>query len=154
MDLPEIVHLINVGEVAPQQLAHVRKLRDAIPGKRCGEYGHTNRAGEPCGLWAIKGTTACKRHGGHTPVVRAKADRVVGEQVLEQLKQMVPKALARIEQIIDDPTDDKVALAAARDILDRAGHSAVHKVEAGTPGSFDGVDQRIEDLLSRGRSTE
>src|SRR5690625_199525 len=34
-----------------------------------------NRAGKPCGNWAIKGGTVCRSHGGAAPRVKAAAAR-------------------------------------------------------------------------------
>src|SRR5690625_4140247 len=34
-----------------------------------------NRAGKPCGNWAIKGGTVCRSHGGAAPAVKAAAAR-------------------------------------------------------------------------------
>lgn len=36
----------------------------ALPVYKCGHYGHVNQAGNWCGQNRIKGTTACRRHGG------------------------------------------------------------------------------------------
>lgn len=64
---------------------------------------------------------------------------------------MVPKAMSRIEQIIDNPEDDKIGLAAAKDLLDRAGHGAVNKnlnINAEVNAGMD-IDEQIEQMLVR-----
>lgn len=38
--------------------------RNPVNAHKCGEYGHRNSAGNPCGSNAIRGTKACKRHAG------------------------------------------------------------------------------------------
>lgn len=43
---------------------------------RCGEFGHRNNAGGPCGAIAIKGLTACRRHAG-VSLTTAKAKGAV-----------------------------------------------------------------------------
>jgi hypothetical protein len=40
----------------------------------------TNRAGERCGRWAIRGGTVCANHGGKTPAVQAAATRRLAER--------------------------------------------------------------------------
>jgi hypothetical protein len=43
---------------------------------RCGEFGHRNNAGTPCGAIAIKGLDACRRHAG-VSLAKAKAKGAV-----------------------------------------------------------------------------
>lgn len=85
----------------------------------------TNKQGERCNSWAIRGGTVCGQHGGRAPQVRRKAE--------ERIRELVNPALARIAKLIGDDElpgaeSEAVSLAAARDILDRAGYGATAKV--------------------------
>lgn len=61
-------------------------------------------------------------HGGSAPQVRAKAE--------ERIKALAEgPALARIAVLIDKGESDTVRLAAARDILDRAGYGARQRID-------------------------
>jgi HEAT repeat protein len=80
-----------------------------VPGVRCGA---TNRAGNPCGRWAIPGGTVCPMHGGSAPQVREAARRRILTHAEQALETMV--ALLRSES-------DAVRVRAAADLLDRAG---------------------------------
>jgi hypothetical protein len=44
--------------------------------KKCYEFGHRNKRGEPCGANVIAGTTACPRHSGKK-LAKAKAEGAV-----------------------------------------------------------------------------
>jgi hypothetical protein len=48
----------------------VAELLEAARSKRCRA---TNRAGEPCGNWALTGQDVCRMHGGKSPQALAKA---------------------------------------------------------------------------------
>lgn len=64
------------------------------------------------------------------------------EEILEYSKRFIlanaPKAVMSISSILDNPTDlgSKEILAAAKDILDRAGIVKTEKIEVQTPGIF------------------
>jgi hypothetical protein len=99
--------------------------------ERC--HGTSKQTGRRCGRAAIPGGRVCKFHGGAAPQVkRAAALRLLG---------LVDPALARLALLIKSqhaPT----ALAACRDVLDRAGLKAVDCHE-GT-GADGGAVQTIE----------
>lgn len=146
MQAPEVPSSIPWREVIAQ-----RPVRDRIPAVRCTNTARTT--GARCKLPAVKGSEPprCNIHGvTRGSLAREQADANLALDVQARIAAMVPKAMARVEQIIDQPLDDKVALAAAKDILDRAGHGAVHKHEVGGPGAFADVDSDIERLLSGG----
>lgn len=65
------------------------------------------------------GFRRCKLHGGSNPSGRkaAEKDRATW---LERLVSLIDPALSEVERLVSDP-DPKVRLAAARDLLDRAG---------------------------------
>lgn len=82
---------------------------------------HSSRTGEPCQKWAIRGGNVCNTHGGSIGRVKRAAE--------ERIKELVDPAIDRMRDLIESGPD-LVALAAARDVLDRAGHSARQKVDA------------------------
>jgi len=98
----------------------------------------------------------CRSHGGALPNVRAAADAKLEEyDVKRRIDDLVPKALATMERLVTDAQDDKTALAASKDVLDRSGHGAPNKIEVGGPGAFmHDVDAQIERILSRGEAEE
>jgi hypothetical protein len=88
-------------------------------GRRCRAKSH--RSGERCKKAAINGGTVCQTHGGGAPQVKAKA--------AERLAALVDPAIDTLDKSmkVDNPA---VALAAAKDVLDRAGHKATDKVDS------------------------
>jgi hypothetical protein len=78
--------------------------------------------GEPCRAWAIHGGRVCVVHGGKAPQVRLSAE--------QRIRDLVDPSLDRIKKAIDDDDNPQLALAAARDILDRAGYKATEKVQS------------------------
>src|SRR5215471_9498197 len=86
-------------------------------------HAHSSRTGKPCRNHAIAGGTVCRAHGGAVPNVRAAAEK--------RIQQLVLPALATIAQAIRSfDSEPAVALAAARDLLDRAGFKTALQVEA------------------------
>jgi len=78
----------------------------------------------PCTRHAIEGGTVCAVHGGSAPQVK----RAARERILD----LVDPALAVLSRAMRLKPQEKasaVALAAARDILDRAGHKAIDKIQ-------------------------
>jgi hypothetical protein len=76
--------------------------------------------GDPCRAHAILGGAVCIVHGGAAPQTRAKA--------AERIAALVDPAITRLKDLLDDPSST-VALAAVRDILDRAGFGAKQRLE-------------------------
>jgi len=72
-----------------------------------------SRSGSRCRRAPILGGKVCHYHGGAAPQVRLKAE--------ERLKAMVDPALGRLEQLSKQSKSLPAAVAATRDILDRAG---------------------------------
>ena len=88
--------------------------------------------GKQCRRGAIHGGTVCKKHGGGAPQVKKAA--------AERLKALVHPAIDRINQTIEGVNiPAAVALAAAKDILDRTGHKPVEKHEDVTPESDNAI---------------
>ena len=73
-----------------------------------------------------------------------------------QIDALVPAALDTMRKLVLDAKDDKTQLAAAKDVLDRAGHGATSKHEVGGPGAFAllDVDGQIERMLAAQASGE
>ena len=83
---------------------------------------HKRATGEPCGNRALNGATVCRFHGGAAPQTREKAK--------ERILAAADPAVGVIIDIMFNPrTPSAVRLAAARDLLDRAGLSARSVVE-------------------------
>jgi hypothetical protein len=93
-----------------------------------------NSTGKRCARSAIAGAVVCRVHGGAAPQVKAKA--------LERIKALVDPAIDRLDATIRDK-DHPQSVLASRDILDRAGHKPVDKVETTERHTEDAV------LLSR-----
>lgn len=82
---------------------------------------HSTRTGERCRQRAIRGGSVCRTHGGSAPQVRQKAQ--------ERLLALVEPAIARLSELLAQKRDHKVALGAARDILDRNDLGGKQKIE-------------------------
>jgi len=95
----------------------------------------SKQTGKQCGSTPPPGFTVCQWHGGGAPQVRAKAE--------ERLRDLVDPAINRLEKLID-ATYDAVALAAVKDVLDRAGYAASHRLEhTGADGGPIQVEQDV-----------
>lgn len=86
------------------------------------------KGGKPCRGQAISGATVCRLHGGSAPQVR-EAARV-------RLLELIDPALATLARSLKlkGPAAN-VALAAARDVLDRTGFKPTEKAEITTQSS-------------------
>jgi hypothetical protein len=99
--------------------------RAIVPPVRC--TAHSSRTGEQCQAWAIVGHHVCITHGGAAPQVREAARRrfllLVDDAVygVEKLAGVGGHGLAA--------KDERVQLAALRDILDRAGLKPTDRLE-------------------------
>ncbi len=92
--------------------------RSTYPSQRCSAH---RQNGSACGAWAIHGAGVCGMHGGRAPQVMLAAE--------ERIRALVHPSLDRIQRTIADDANPQLALAAARDILDRAGYKATEKVQ-------------------------
>lgn len=95
-------------------------MASRLDGKRACSAHRTN--GDPCRGLAISGGTVCYVHGGAAPQTRLAAE--------DRIRALVDPALYRIEKTIGDDHNPQLALAAARDILDRAGYKATEKIQS------------------------
>lgn len=98
--------------------------------------------GQPCSNFAITGANVCRTHGGAAPQVRAKA----------QVRILMASDLAAsklIELMSNPKVDDRVKLAAAKDLLDRANLAGTQNVQIGVaqPKTFeDWVGEAMVDV--------
>lgn len=102
---------------------------------------HSKQTGAPCKKTAIPGSNVCVYHGGKAPQVQAAARR----RILEAADPVA----ARLIDIALNSESDSAAVAAARDLLDRAGLGATHRIEAEVThheGDSE-LDRRIAALL-------
>lgn len=103
------------------------------------------RNGEQCLNYAIRGAKVCRMHGGSAPQVRAAAQvRILMASDL---------AAAKLVDLMQSPTvDDRVKLAAAKDLLDRANLAGTQNVEIGvTQRDFSDVSADVVmDLVDMG----
>lgn len=76
--------------------------------------------GEACRAHAIRGGTVCAVHGGRASQVRERAAR--------RLAELAWPAAVKLGKLIDN-RNPSIALAAARDVLDRTGFKAIERVQ-------------------------
>ena len=77
--------------------------------------------GDACKAPAIRGTTVCRVHGGSAPQVRAAAQR--------RLLEAADPVAARLVHLALNSDDEKVQLAACRDLLDRVAVTSPKQIE-------------------------
>lgn len=93
----------------------------------------------------------CYLHGGATETGRKHAD-TKRQEAWARILELTDPALVRLAQLIDGGETDAVRLAAARDVLDRAGLGARHVHEhTGPDGGPIPVEVRAAELLERAR---
>ena len=80
--------------------------------RRCTAH---KKDGNRCKKAAILGGTVCGTHGGGAPQVRNKAR--------QRIMDAADPAAARMVELMAS-LDERISLAASRDLLDRAGHKA------------------------------
>lgn len=97
--------------------------------RRC--TAHVTGQDRQCENAAIKGGNVCPAHGGRAAQVRLAAQR--------RLLELAEPAIAAMQRAMEDdnPKVRVAAVAAARDILDRAGLAATQKIEVETMVSSD-----------------
>jgi hypothetical protein len=115
----------------PRPSLHVAPLVGATYRRFCSAH-RTN--GEPCKRAPINGGAVCIMHGGKAPQVKAKAE--------DRIREMVDPALNRLLKLIDSE-QDATALAAVKDILDRAGYKQPERQQISGP---DGGPIQTEDM--------
>lgn len=78
-------------------------------------------SGTPCRKNAITGATVCGSHGGSAPQVRAAAQR--------RLLEAADPVAARLVHLALNAEDERVQLAACRDLLDRIAVNSPKQIE-------------------------
>lgn len=71
----------------------------------------SSRTGKPCQKYPINGGTVCRTHGGAAPQVKAAAEK--------RLADLRPKAITRLDWLMDQEAFPTVILGAVKDVLDR-----------------------------------
>ena len=87
--------------------------------RRCTAH---NRAGAPCGKFAMRGQAVCRNHGGASPQAIAKAERMIEIAEL-RLRNLAPRAVAELENLVTSASSEAVRLGAANSLVDRADRS-------------------------------
>lgn len=82
--------------------------------RRC--HAKSKETGKRCGRWSVKGARVCVVHGGRSPHVKSKA--------MSRLMDMQPKAMDRLQEILNNSQDERVVLQAVNMILERLGVNA------------------------------
>ena len=98
----------------------------------------TARSGDRCRQVPIRGGNVCRFHGGSAPQVKKKAR--------QRLAELVDPAIKRLRILVDEKKDKRVALAAARDILDRNDLIGTSRHELTGPGGGP-IVTRIERVI-------
>lgn len=82
----------------------------------------TNRQGGRCKRYPIPGGYVCKMHGGGAPQVQAKA--------IERLKELLPKAVIRMDKLLDRDEYPSVQFQAAKAVIEFSEGKATERIEA------------------------
>ena len=90
----------------------------------------SKRSGKLCERWAMRGQSICATHGGKSPQALAKAAAAL-EKADMRLRGLAPDAVDAIERLLKAESE-AVILGAAKDILDRGGLKAAHRIEVDT----------------------
>lgn len=111
-----------------------------------------NSTGLPCQAWAVRGATVCGKHGAAIgTAARAKADQRM-ETAADRARQRIADAADQAAQHLVgalSSADEKVALKAALEVLDRNGLSAVARTEVHLQGDPLALDRQIEQALAQ-----
>lgn len=99
-----------------------RRTAPLLPKTRC--KAHSKRTGEPCNNPPMAGQVVCRMHGGATMAARERAQQRIAEA-------SDPAARKLVALMQDPKVPHHVQLAAAKDLLDRAGMSTSQEVVIG-----------------------
>lgn len=89
----------------------------------------TNRQGQRCKRWPIRGGYVCRNHGGGAPQVIAKA--------AERLSALVPKAIAKLDALMDRDEFPSVQFAASKAVIEFSEGKATERVEQQVDATLD-----------------
>lgn len=108
------------------------------------------RDGNRCGAWSLAGTTVCLRHGASLPnVKKAAEDRK--DMARLKLLDISEDAVDKIEYLMNYASQEQIQLAAAKDILDRAGIKGgmdINVTHEHKVSPMDEINQRLADMAS------
>lgn len=82
---------------------------------------HSSRTGKPCAKYPIAGATVCRTHGGAAPQVQRKA--------AERLAELVPKAIQKLDALMDRDEYPSVQFAASKAVIEFSEGKATERVE-------------------------
>ena len=88
---------------------------------------HT-RSGAPCEKFSMTGQSVCGTHGGRSPQAMAKAQRMV-EMAELRLRNLAPRAVATLEDLVINATSEQVRLGAANSLVDRSVGRATERIQ-------------------------
>ena len=100
---------------------------DARHPRKC--TARSSRTKQLCERWAMKAQTVCMMHGGKAP--QAMVKEAVMEVADMRLRGLTPLAVDVLERLLRADSE-AVVLGAAKDVLDRAGLKATHRIEVDT----------------------
>ena len=89
--------------------------------------GH-NRSGRLCNKFAMRGQRVCKNHGGSSPQALARAAAAV-ELADLRLRNLAPRAVATLEDLVTNATSEQVRLGAANSLVDRSVGRATERIQ-------------------------
>ena len=92
--------------------------------RRCTAH---NRAGAPCGKFAMRGQAVCRNHGGASPQAIAKAERMIEIAEL-RIRGLAPRAVDELANLVTNATSEAVRLGAANSLVDRAVGKAAERI--------------------------
>ena len=88
----------------------------------------TNRQGEPCRKFSMRGQSVCKNHGGGSPQALARAEEMV--QLAElRIRGLAPRAVDELERLVTGADSEQVRLQAANSLVDRSVGRATERVQ-------------------------
>ena len=87
----------------------------------------SKRSGKRCGKYAMKAQTTCAFHGGKASRALANAQRAVEAADL-RVRGLTPEAVEVLKELLH-ANSESVVLGAVKDILDRGGLKAAHRIQ-------------------------
>ena len=88
----------------------------------------TNREGQPCRKFSMRGQNVYKNHGGGSPQALARAEEMV--QLAElRIRGLAPRAVGELENLLTNASSEAVRLGAANSLVDRAVGRAAERIQ-------------------------
>ena len=123
-------------------------VSEPVPVVRC--HG-TNREGNRCGRWSLRGAQHCVKHGGQLPNYRDHSQAVVESARLE-LMNMADQAVDVVNDLLIRPgVQDQIRLKAAETVLNRVGLKEAEQinVEVTHKSNADDIRERLKAISDR-----